>query len=103
MCPSTFEIREKIKGLTEYTASDKRLVENDLCTISIVACMKEDQGATDSVMCLWRVQSQLHNFTGMYDHICVCACVCVCVRARVCVCVCVCECVHVCTHVCVCL
>ena len=81
--------------------SDKRLVENDLCTISIVACMKEDQGATDSVMCLWRVQSQLHNFTGMYDHICVCVCVCTCVHvcisvhARICVCVCQCVSVHV--------
>ena len=78
VCLSTFEIREKIKGLTEYTASDKMLVENDLCTISIVACMKEDQSATDSAMCLWKVESQLHNFTGMCVCVCVCVCVCLC-------------------------
>ena len=74
VCPSTFEIREKINGVTEYTVSEKMLVENDQCAVSIVACLKEDQGATDSAMCLWKVKSQLHNFTGMYGHImCVCA------------------------------
>jgi hypothetical protein len=58
-CTNVTVTQAVIRDAEEYTVYDNSLIQNESCSVSISACLKDGQGGS----CQWAVNSDVHNVT----------------------------------------